>query len=650
MDSTGVSSPAAYESFKSKKVLRSSSVAGKQHTSGEAAAAAPQTDPSPWSSKTPKKATLPPRRPTTRRQSLRSVNQVREAAKNLQKKPDPKPSVSSDPLVSETLTETPMAKSNVSKSLPEKYEILDKFFNSVESSIRLLGLKGSMSTFTNISRTVESLTDRRFAYSHLAQLKFLLPEGIEIKRILVRDDRTSCMKPDLHVTLNFSNIQSDEKLKKSESGSLQMRKLFRSRLVSFCKSNPEGEEVPEEELPEPFNRPNQVASSNPMEKPTMGSVLDTTNTIAPRQPAVASHMPQSFSRRFSKRAPIPESEQKSQELPPETQVLPASKQVSDHNVACASIVASPVKWSAKLPETPIRSFGMDKKGDLSSMGAASIDGTPSKLISTPFSATPAQAARPPVRRLMSPDDDDSTTSSTKLAPSKLTRRGTRRPLFESPLKNRTPRVERTRTSSDDDILDILPTDLVASIEEKERKAIEENDPAISQAKWRKQMIAGLPRLFDILLFFFQSIKRSVITKEELVHRIISSHLEIVDRREVDEQLRLLQELAPEWIYEKMASTGTNNWGGASPLLARDIPKESLEQKYLRFNYIRTHDEIFPAHENVVEIRTEFSKPSRKGILLKLIWPDKKGKENEGNLKKKRWLPKLNRKRRWPQGW
>lgn len=41
-----------------------------------------------------------------------------------------------------------------------RYEILDEFFNSLQSSIRILGLKGSMSTFTSISRAVESLTDR----------------------------------------------------------------------------------------------------------------------------------------------------------------------------------------------------------------------------------------------------------------------------------------------------------------------------------------------------------------------------------------------------------------------------------------------------------------------------------------------------------
>ncbi|RDX71170.1 hypothetical protein CR513_49517, partial [Mucuna pruriens] len=40
------------------------------------------------------------------------------------------------------------------------------------------------------------------------------------------------------------------------------------------------------------------------------------------------------------------------------------------------------------------------------------------------------------------------------------------------------------------------------------------------------------------------------------------------------------------------SLGTNNWGGASPLLARNIPKESLEQKYTKLNTVRTRDEIF----------------------------------------------------------
>ena len=63
--------------------------------------------------------------------------------------------------------------------------------------------------------------------------------------------------------------------------------------------------------------------------------------------------------------------------------------------------------------------------------------------------------------------------------------------------------------------------------------MEERDPAISQAKKRREMIACLPRIFNIIHFLFQSISRSVITKEELIHKIISSHSDIVDRSKSD---------------------------------------------------------------------------------------------------------------------
>ncbi|KAI3732655.1 hypothetical protein L1987_63862 [Smallanthus sonchifolius] len=404
-------------SFKSKKFLRSS---------GEALET---PDQSPWTSKTPEKQAHPPRRIVTHRQSQRSVKQVKEAANQLRK-----PSISSSPLTSSADSiEIKFTKPNASKLLPEKYEMLNKFFHSLGSSIRLLLLKGSKSTFTNISRQVEILTDRSFGYSHLAQIKFVLPEAIEIKKILVRDDRTSCMKPYLHIGLNLGIVENDEKLT-SDSAYIMMNKLFRSRLVRFLKSNPEGDEGPEEMLPEPFNRSNRLTSSNAIQKPDLDSDQDITYPLYEQQPMAASHMPQSFKRHFSK--------QESDDL-------------------------SPLKCCVRLPETPIKGFDLGKEDLL-------------------FSDTPVQSARALVREL---------------------------------------------------------------------KELEEKKPEITQAKWRKQVISRLPKLFDTLLFFFQSTKRTVITKELLVNMIISNELEIVDPREVDEQLRLLQELAPEWIYEKIASNG-----------------------------------------------------------------------------------------------
>lgn len=43
------------------------------------------------------------------------------------------------------------------------------------------------------------------------------------------------------------------------------------------------------------------------------------------------------------------------------------------------------------------------------------------------------------------------------------------------------------------------------------------------------MIGCLPKLFNSIHFFFQSISRSVITKEELIHKMISSQHDITDR-------------------------------------------------------------------------------------------------------------------------
>lgn len=67
------------------------------------------------------------------------------------------------------------------------------------------------------------------------------------------------------------------------------------------------------------------------------------------------------------------------------------------------------------------------------------------------------------------------------------------------------------------------------IREKEMKTYEENDPAISQAKRRRKIISMLPKIFDMIHFFFQSINRSVITKEELIYRLVQSNVDIIDK-------------------------------------------------------------------------------------------------------------------------
>ena len=95
------------------------------------------------------------------------------------------------------------------------------------------------------------------------------------------------------------------------------------------------------------------------------------------------------------------------------------------------------------------------------------------------------------------------------------------------------------------------------------------------------MILNLPKLFNMIHFLVQSMNRSFINKEELVHKIIWNQCDMIDRskqiiidfqgkynflsmevsfepkssfvlfsEDVEEQLNLLLELVPDWISEK----------------------------------------------------------------------------------------------------
>ncbi|CAN6829487.1 unnamed protein product [Brassica oleracea] len=79
--------------------------------------------------------------------------------------------------------------------LPERFEILDECFNGLVTAIRLLKLKGSLTSIANICPKIEYLTNLIFSYDHLAQMKHIYPEAIEVKRVLKCDEVTSCMKP-----------------------------------------------------------------------------------------------------------------------------------------------------------------------------------------------------------------------------------------------------------------------------------------------------------------------------------------------------------------------------------------------------------------------------------------------------------------------
>ncbi|KAK4571206.1 hypothetical protein RGQ29_029859 [Quercus rubra] len=317
----------------------------------------------------------------------------------------------------------------------------------------------------------------------------------------------------------------------------------------------------------------QDLNSNINNSPNMSFPLGTSiETHRKQQPVVASHLSRSFHKCFSQKVishevqnyplnlsktdlqssvlPVPESplnKSSSKEKSSSAAGTPSPSKLSfesTSNEKCLAVHASPAHSPQSCPPaTPSKEINAMNNENGSPAEIANIHSTPAKHVLTPaglMNVTPT--LYPPKRCYMSPEDDSTS------SPNKLIRHPPRsRSLkFDTPIKNGNIGDEMDDTggvSVDNDII------------EKERKAVEERNPAISWAKRRQQMIASLPKLFNMIHFLFQSIKQSVITKEELIHKIIASHCDIVDRREVEEQLNLLIELVPEWISEKLASGG-----------------------------------------------------------------------------------------------
>ncbi|KAL0844112.1 hypothetical protein Bca101_017358 [Brassica carinata] len=411
------------------------------------------------------------------------------------------------------------------EKIPEKYETLGKFFDALDSSIVLSRLRGSKPTFSNISGKIEHLTERRFCYSHLAQIKHILPEAIEIKRVLIQDETTCCMKPELHVTLNADAVENNDKSKK-----ISLRKVFRSRLADFVKAHPQGDEVPEEPLPELFST-RKLNENSTDEFKSVSSVMEEMASI-PAAKLISSFM------KFPSTPVKPASSSAS--------IAPTASPAALSKINLAPTPVKPVSTPASVPSTP-----------------AKIDSAPVIIASTPpeFASTPARlfstslaAARLQKRSSDDTNLDDVTTDQ----PFKLARRSSlsssRSLNFDSYAEDEKA-MDVTDASSDDEILSILPDNLREAIKEQEREAIEDSNPAISEAKRRRKMMACLPKLFNVIHYLIQSIRRWVITKEELVHKIIAGHSDIIDRKEIEEQLKLMQELVPEWISEKRSSCG-----------------------------------------------------------------------------------------------
>ena len=75
---------------------------------------------------------------------------------------------------------------------------------------------------------------RKFLYSHLAQMKHLFPEAIQINRILLHDQKSLCMYADMEITLLKDAVECSNP---QESPAIAICEAFRSKLLCFLGSH-----------------------------------------------------------------------------------------------------------------------------------------------------------------------------------------------------------------------------------------------------------------------------------------------------------------------------------------------------------------------------------------------------------------------------
>ncbi|PAN46685.2 hypothetical protein PAHAL_9G210000 [Panicum hallii] len=427
--------------------------------------------------------------------------------------------------------------------LLEKHKDLLNFFNRMESSIRLLRLRKKMTTFKNIATQVEVLTKRTFSYSHLAQMKHLFPEAIQIKRILLHDEKSLCMYPDMEITLVMDVVECTSP---DESPSMAICEAFYSKLLNFLDAHHKGTDIPEAILPEPFNsRPReklylQAPDGHAAEPPLQGTTEDGLS--------YASHFPQTFQKLMSQKI-VADGTEKTQLLsdPAELSSVRAYDTEGTNRSPKKQDTHAPVPVNSEISATPSRHLISCCQESTPKQGTSES----SFLAGTPAMQTPKRLLPTSLEKLETTCGHISEPRSTSSA-----RRSLNTSLkFEGGSLSCHDGMEHEATAK---------KDVFSEVSSSSNKSLEENDlisftyeektnqidPVETQEK-----IASLCSTFDIVCDISRSTKNSQITKQELFHYILASNLEIEETGEIEEQLHILEDLAPDWISKKVINGG-----------------------------------------------------------------------------------------------
>ncbi|RDX86258.1 CDT1-like protein a, chloroplastic, partial [Mucuna pruriens] len=501
--------------------------------------------------------------------------------------------------------------------IPQEYWALAELFGHMSCSLRLLLLFKKTPIFQNICRQVEVLSKRKFSYTHLAQMKYIIPESVCIDKVLVHDKKSLCMMADMKITLRYEVVQDSSGV----SADLALRRYFNSRLINFFDTHPEVADIPEAPLPDPFNK--KIYSFNredsDVEKFTCQSshvnnstaLLSITNQIE-ILPEKFQVYP-SFRRHFSrKNVAVAEQVEKAQCFSSTKTSLPSHASDCLDNEENKKALQ---KGCAPLSDH-VANLNMERghqKESFSQSFQPSIINTPVHMIRPPHSVTYNSFESPDMKNVSCAADSFVTETPARSAPARLL------PISDVKLQN-TPihkstschklakRVLDFSLMEDNDGLDIRVDKLESSRALHEIDSFPESSRGCSEdcnsfgsvsvpqeaeeslgysfekitqnqagLDTRHKKSSPLLNLVNVITSIFQSVNRNPITKEELLQKILMNSLDFVNIvvllhgilliltniaipiGEVEEQVESLEKLVPDWICKKSVLIGDMYW-------------------------------------------------------------------------------------------
>ncbi|KAL6183379.1 hypothetical protein ACLB2K_044790 [Fragaria x ananassa] len=457
--------------------------------------------------------------------------------------------------------------------LPKNYRTTADFLDHMNCSLRLLCLRKRSTTFQNVSTQVEILAKRKFLYRHLAQIKFILPEAIKIDWVLVSDKETQFMKPDMNISLLFDIVKGHHEI----SDFIALRQVFASRLMSFFAMHPEASDVPEAILPEPFSK----RSQRPVLKQLSADYL-----IEPQPASNETELLSEkvclypyISRHFSRNNIVSETEKAQVLCSPLP--LPSADGMNNQGIkdglqkqflVLSHDPEQDIKnWKPKEPcsKPSIIDHSIHLNHPQPPIGSSVPDSPLVKLTSSANSLMVETPQPLPPRRSMPSCDAKHETLDTQKSTS--CNKPAKRVLDFSDLEGDKSAVDSTvdeltgykivhqdiPKATGKTVKDRHLTCSPASQEVKRVLGFSNEDCKKTQtsSSMRLQMSTRLAEIVTLIYGVLKSFNWSSITKEELVHKIIMNSLDVVERKEVEEQFELLERHVPDWIQSKLLSSG-----------------------------------------------------------------------------------------------